>query len=110
MGRARHSSTIYRGIFEYENDDGDNGGTGAGTYPGCKPGGGLFICPGGFEYFESKIGVTPITNLDLSYQMKEHMTFSIGALNLFNNFPPLRNATLRAHEDSFAYGDNAGVT
>ncbi|MEA3109344.1 MAG: iron complex outerrane recepter protein [Gammaproteobacteria bacterium] len=102
---------IYGPSSEYGNDDGDNGGTGAGTYPGCvvKPGT-LFICPGGFDYFESKIGVTAITNLDLSYKMSEHVKFSLGANNLFNRFPGKLNATLRAHENSFAYGDNAGVT
>jgi len=102
---------IYGPSSEYQNDDGDNGGTGAGTYPACTPKAGtLFICPGGFDYFQSKIGVTPITDLDLSYQMKEHVKFSIGAVNLFNKFPGKLNATQRAHENSFAYGDNAGVT
>jgi iron complex outermembrane receptor protein len=101
---------IYGPSAEYENDDGDNGGTGAGTFPSCTPKGGTFICPGGYDYFESKIGVTPITNLDLSYQFKEHVKFSVGALNLFNKFPGRLNALQQAHEDSFAYGDNAGVT
>jgi iron complex outermembrane receptor protein len=101
---------IYGPSSEYENDDGDNGGTGAGTFPACVPKAGtLFICPGSFGYYESKIGVQPITNLDLSYQMREHVKFSIGAINLFNKFPGKLNATLREHENSFAYGDNAGV-
>jgi iron complex outermembrane receptor protein len=96
---------------EYENDDGDNGGTGAGTYPACVPHPGtLFICPGGFDYFQSRIGVTPITNLDISYKMATGLTFSIGANNLFNRFPNKLNSTLLGHEQSFAYGDNAGVT
>jgi iron complex outermembrane receptor protein len=101
---------IYGPAAEYENDDGDNGGTGAGTFPACVPKAGtLFICPGSFDYFQTKIGVTPITDLDVSYQFKEHVKFSIGAINLLNRFPPLENATLRAHEDAFPYGDNAGV-
>jgi iron complex outermembrane recepter protein len=102
---------IYGPSSEYENDDGDNGGTGPGTFPACTAKAGtLFICPGGFNYFQSKIGVTPITNLDIAYQMKEHLRLSVGAINLFNRFPGKLNGLLRAHEDSFAYGDNAGVT
>jgi iron complex outermembrane receptor protein len=101
---------IYGPASEYENDDGDNGGTGPGTFPACVPQKGtLFICPGGYEYFQTKIGVTPITNLDLGYQFREHVKFDIGANNLLNRFPPKYNSTLRAHEDSYAYGDNAGV-
>jgi iron complex outermembrane recepter protein len=102
---------IFGASSEYENDDGDNGGTGAGTVPACVPHPGtLFICPGGFDYFQSRIGVTAITNLDVSYQMQEHVKFSIGAINLFNRFPNKESATLLSHTQSFAYGDNAGVT
>ena len=101
---------IYGPSTEYENDDGDNGGTAPGSFPACVPHAGtLFVCPGGFDYFQSKIGVTPITNLDVSYEFKEHVKLSAGAINLFNRFPGKLNALLRAHEDSFAYGDNAGV-
>ena len=79
--------------------------------PGCVPKPGTtFICPGGFDYFQSKIGVTAITNLDIAYQMKDHLRFSVGANNLFNKFPGRLNATLLSHTNSFAYGDNAGVT
>ena len=87
---------------------GDNGG---GGIPACVPKPGtLFICPGGFEYYESKIGVTPITNLDISYMMKERLKFSIGANNLFNRFPGRLNATLLEHTNNYNFGDNAGVT
>jgi iron complex outermembrane receptor protein len=97
---------IYGPSSEFENDDGDNGGPTA-----CVPKPGtLFICPGGFDYFQSKIGVTPITNLDIAYQMKDHLRFSIGANNLFNRFPGRLNAQLLSHENNFAFGDNAGVT
>ncbi len=99
---------IYGPSSEYENDDGDNG---LPSFPSCVPKAGtLFICPGSFNYYESKIGVTPITNLDLSYQMREHLKFTVGANNAFNKFPGKLNALLRAHEDAFQYGDNAGVT
>jgi iron complex outermembrane receptor protein len=101
---------IYGPSAEFQNDDGDNGGTGPGAVPACvaKPGT-LFICPGGFDYFESKIGVQPITNLDVSYQFKEHLKLSIGAVNLFNKFPGRLNAQQLSHTNSFKYGDNAGV-
>jgi hypothetical protein len=93
---------IYGPASEYENDDADNGGTGPGTFPACVPKAGtLFICPGNFQYFKSGIGVTPITNLDISYQFYKRLKVTVGANNLFNKFPPLLNATLRAHEDSF---------
>jgi iron complex outermembrane receptor protein len=102
---------VYGPSSEFANDDGDNGGTGPGTVPGCVPKPGTtFICPGGFDYFQSKIGVTAITNLDIAYQMKDHLRFSVGANNLFNKFPGRLNATLLSHTNSFAYGDNAGVT
>jgi iron complex outermembrane receptor protein len=99
---------VYGPSSEYQNDDGDNGGGGV---PACVPKAGtLFICPGGFDYFQSRIGVTPITNLDIAYQMKEHLKFSVGAINLFNRFPGRLNAEQLAHTNNFAFGDNAGVT
>jgi iron complex outermembrane receptor protein len=102
---------VFGAASEYENDDGDNGGTGAGAYPACTPHPGtLFICPGSFDYFQSRIGVTPITNLDISYKMVENFSVSIGAINLLNRFPNKLNSTLLGHEQSFFYGDNAGVT
>ncbi len=101
---------LYGPASEYENDDGDNGGTGPGTFPACVPRPGtLFICPGNFEYFRSSIGVTPVTNLDISYQVYKGLKVTVGANNLLNQRPPLLNASLRAHEDSFAYGDAQGV-
>lgn len=54
---------IYGPTSEYENDDGDN--------PTGIP-----------EYFESTIGVTPITNLDIGYQINAHVQVHVGALNL----------------------------
>jgi iron complex outermembrane receptor protein len=99
---------VYGPSAEFQNDDGDNGGGGV---PACAPKAGtLFICPGGFDYFESKIGVTPITNLDIAYEMKEHLKLSIGAINLFNRFPGRLNAQQLSHTNNPAFGDNAGVT
>ncbi len=81
---------IYGKTSEWENDDGDN--------PTNTP-----------EYFQSTIGVTPITNLDVSYRFSRHFTLSAGALNLFNRYPDKYNSTLLAHYDSFTYGDTLGV-
>ena len=58
-------------------------------------------------YFNNPIGVTPITNLDIAYQFTDHLKLSLGAQNLLNKFPPLRNGTLLQHEQSA--GDNAAV-
>jgi iron complex outermembrane receptor protein len=81
---------IYGKTAEWENDDGDN--------PSNTP-----------EYFESTLGITPITNLDVSYRLTRHFTLSAGALNLLNRYPDKYNSTLLAHYDSFAYGDTLGV-
>jgi iron complex outermembrane receptor protein len=81
---------IYGPSSEYENDDGDN--------------------PTGLlQYFRTRMGVTPITNVDLSYQWTPRLKLTIGANNLFNRFPPTLNAALLAHVNSFDYGDNLGV-
>ena len=89
---------IYGPSAEYENDDGDNGAPGP------------FAGTGAFQYFQSYIGMTPITNLDIAYDVYKGLKLGIGAVNLFNRFPPKENATLLAHEDNFAYFDNPGVT
>jgi iron complex outermembrane receptor protein len=88
---------LYGPASEWENDDGDNGSPG--PYAGT----------GSFEYFKTSIGVTPITDLDLGYKVAKNLKLSIGAINLFNRYPPKLNSTELAHEDNFAYGDNAGV-
>lgn len=81
---------IYGPSSEYENDDGDN--------------------PTGLlQYFRTRMGITPITNVDLSYQWTPRLKVTLGANNLFNRFPPTLNATLLAHVNSFDYGDNLGV-
>jgi hypothetical protein len=99
---------IYGPSSEYQNDDGDNGG---GGIPACVPQKGtLFICPGGFGYFQSRIGVTPITNLDIAYRMTDHLRLSMGAINLFNRFPGRLNAQQLSHTNNPFFGDNAGVT
>jgi iron complex outermembrane recepter protein len=97
---------IYGPSSDYEVDNGDNGGTGPGTFQVCPTG----PCTGSLAYYKNEIGLTPITNLDVSYQFTEHLKLAVGALNLFDRFPPLLNTTLRAHGNSFAYGDNFAVS
>ncbi len=81
---------IYGPSSEYENDDGDNP-------------------TGTLQYFRTSLGVIPITNFDLSYQFPHRVKASIGANNLLNRFPPTVNATLLAHVNNFAFGDDLGV-
>ena len=59
--------------------------------------------------FQTTIPVTPITNLNLSYDFGRRLRLSIGATNLFDRKPPRLNGNLLAHYNSFAYGDNQGV-
>lgn len=80
---------IYGPSSDYENDDGDNP-------------------TGSFQYFQNKVGVTAITNLDIAYGFTDHVTFSIGATNLFNRFPNKLNSNILNRE--IAAGDNAAVT
>ncbi|HEY0748555.1 MAG TPA: TonB-dependent receptor [Steroidobacteraceae bacterium] len=80
---------IYGPSSDYENDDGDNPS-------------------GNFNYFKDSIGITPITNLDVAYGFTEHITFSVGAINVFNRFPNKLNGNILNRE--IAAGDNAAVT
>lgn len=80
---------IYGPSSDYENDDGDNPS-------------------GNFQYFQDKIGITAITNLDVGYGFTDHVTFSIGATNLFNRFPNKLNSNILNRE--IAAQDNAAVT
>jgi iron complex outermembrane receptor protein len=79
---------IFGASSEWENDNGDN--------PTNTP-----------EYFKSTIGVTAITNLDISCQVMNHLKASVGAINLFNRFPNHLNGELLARYT--AAKDNAAV-
>jgi iron complex outermembrane receptor protein len=72
---------IYGQSSDYESDDGDN--------PTST-----------FEFFKNTIGVTPITNLDVGYQFTDHLSFSAGAINLFNRFPSKLNANILSRENA----------
>ncbi len=46
--------------------------------------------------YKNEIPVTPVTNLEVSFQAMDALTFSVGATNLFDEYPDKRNAELRA--------------
>jgi iron complex outermembrane receptor protein len=79
---------IYGPATEYGNDDADNP-------------------TGGYEYFPTRVGTTPTTNLDIALKASSYLKFSIGAINLFNRFPGTVNPTQTQHE--FAAVDNAAT-
>jgi iron complex outermembrane recepter protein len=58
-------------------------------------------------YYNNKISVTPITDLELSYKPIRSVKFSIGANNIFNIYPDQKNAgLLQSYRDA---NDNAAV-
>jgi iron complex outermembrane recepter protein len=75
---------LYGSSSEYSNDDGDNE-------------------TGSPIYYKTTIPFSPITNLDVGYQFTHYLKVDVGALNLFNRFPPHLNGTILAHE--WAAGD-----
>jgi iron complex outermembrane receptor protein len=58
-------------------------------------------------YYNTQTGVTPITNLDIGYQVMEHFQVNVGATNTFNRFPNKINGDQRLGEANFTYGSNA---
>jgi iron complex outermembrane receptor protein len=62
---------------------------------------------GEIVFYRNEIGVTPITNLEVSLEAMDGLTLTIGAVNLFDEMPDKRNDTLRALQ--FADGDNGAV-
>jgi iron complex outermembrane receptor protein len=46
-------------------------------------------------YYENKVSPTVITDLDISYQLTDEVKISVGANNLFNEYPDKQNAALR---------------
>jgi iron complex outermembrane recepter protein len=84
---------LYGPSSEWDNDGGDNS-------------------TNNLQYYKTEIGTTPITNLDLSYKYNKYLKVSIGALNLFNRFPPeLNPGLLGAWNSKYAInnGDPSGV-
>ena len=57
--------------------------------------------------YKTRIGATPITNLDLGYQATREIKLNVGAFNLFNKYPDQMNANVLANERSA--DDNSAV-
>jgi iron complex outermembrane receptor protein len=57
-------------------------------------GGNTTLPNGQAKYFKSTIGTIPTTNLDVGYKMSKYLRISIGAINLFDRYPPLRNSQM----------------
>ena len=60
----------------------------------ANDGGNTVLANGQPKYFKSTIGTIPITNLDLGYHLNKWVKVDIGAINLFDRYPPLRNSQL----------------
>ena len=61
----------------------------------------------GTNYYENKIGATPITDLEVAYRVTESLKLSVGANNLFNTYPDKKNEALLA--DYRSHLDNTAV-
>jgi iron complex outermembrane receptor protein len=62
----------------------------------------------GVNFFRTEVGVTPITNLEVSFDAMENLSLTVGATNVFDKFPDKRNDEYRALQ--FSSGDNGHVT
>jgi iron complex outermembrane recepter protein len=62
---------------------------------------------GGLYYYEDHIGTIGVTNLELGVNLRDSVTFAIGANNLFNRYPNQVNPANTAVER--AGFDNASV-
>ena len=62
----------------------------------------------GAVYYETEVKPAAITDLEVSYQLNKAWTLSVGANNLFNQYPNHVNASLLAEQR--ANLDNAAVT
>ncbi len=66
-----------------------------------------FATEDGGDYFKTSISTRAITDLDVSYRLSKTLTLSVGANNLFNQYPNKTNAELlRIQRDNL---DNVAV-
>lgn len=63
---------------------------------------------GEIMFYETTIGVTPITNLEVALEAMDGLTLTVGAVNLFDEMPEKRNDAYRAVQ--FRDGDNGAVS
>ena len=78
---------VYGESSEFENDGGETNGE--------------------IMFYKTEIGVTPITNLEATFEAMEGLTLTVGGTNVFDEMPEKRNDTFRAVQ--FAAGDNGAV-
>jgi len=79
---------VYGPCSDFANDGGDTNGTPM--------------------FYKNEIGVTPITNLEVSFDALDKLTVTLGATNVFDEYPDKRNSALR--EAQFNAGDNGVVS
>jgi iron complex outermembrane receptor protein len=63
----------------------------------------------GSAFYQTKIGVTPLTNLDVSFEVAKGLKLSAGANNLFNRYPPKYPKALLDVYNNHAVNDNTAV-
>jgi iron complex outermembrane receptor protein len=78
---------VYGPCSDYDNDGGETNGE--------------------LMFYKNEIGVTPITNLEFTFEAMERLNFVVGATNVFDEYPDKRNDTFR--EIQFNAGDNGVV-
>lgn len=61
----------------------------------------------GTTFYKSEIGVTPVTNLEISLEAMHGLTLTVGATDLFDEYPDKRNDEFRALQ--FASGNTGAV-
>jgi len=79
---------IYGPTSEWQNDGGDTLGS-------------------SITYYNTRIGTTPLTHLEVGYEVEKGLKLSAGALNLFNRYPHTINSNLRTAQ--FKADDNGAV-
>jgi iron complex outermembrane receptor protein len=96
---------VYGESSEYENDGGETDSFyGDDTPPAGTP----EVDPvSGLRYYKTTIPVTAITNLELKFRAMEKLSFTVGANNLFDEYPGHRNDLFRTVQ--FGSGDNSVV-
>ena len=58
-------------------------------------------------FYRTEIGVTPITNLEVTFEAMDSLSLTVGATNVFDKFPDKRNDDYR--ELQFNSGNNGAV-
>ncbi|MEO8061414.1 MAG: TonB-dependent receptor [Pseudomonadota bacterium] len=61
----------------------------------------------GLRYMRTEIPVTPITNMEVSFKAMDTLSFTVGATNVFDQYPNKRNGIFRAAQ--FGNSDNSYV-